>query len=178
MLCNQLWAVAIAALGLAVTGCGESSKTGSSSTASTGSTPASAASQTSTGAPASATPLTQAELIAKGDAICAAANKKVDTVTVEAKGQILKAFPRAAVYERAEASELTKLTPPESMAHDWEQIVGGFNRYVVYANAAVHDSETKNVKALTALFVPAEKVHEQINAIAKRDGFKYCSGIV
>jgi len=189
----NLAALALCAAALIVAGCGKSESTSSTvatTTATTSSAATSTPSSTSTSdagssalppeAPvkvATGTPLTSAQLIAQGDAICQRANKLVDTVDVSNRSEIYGSFARAEVYEAAEASELAKLVPPASMAHDWEQIISGFHRYVEYAKVVARDAQAKNLKALGVLIKPAEAVHERLNAIALHDGFKYCSTI-
>jgi hypothetical protein len=183
MLHTQLAALALAATSFAASGCGGSSKTGTTTPAATTSAATNAAATTSPLPPATPVkvatgqPLTRAQLIAKGDAICARANKLVDTVNVVTKHEIERGFPRAAAFERMETNELSKLVPPASMAHDWGLIISDFHRYVEYADVAARYSEAKKLKAIAPLVPPSEKIHEHINAIAKRDGFKYCSGV-
>ncbi len=179
MLHTQLAALVLAATSLAASGCGGSSKTetttSTATTAAATGTTAQALPPATPAAIAPGKPLTRAQLIATADAICASANKKVDTVNEVTQSQIEHGFPQAAIYESAETEELAKLVPPAEMAHDWAVIVGDFHRYVDYANAAARYADAKNLKAAIPLFKPAEAIHERLNAIAKRDGFKYCS---
>jgi hypothetical protein len=175
----------LAVTALVVSGCGKSGKTTTTAAATTPPTTSSAASTaTSAELPpgttvkvATGTPLTRVQLIAKGDTICARANRLVDTVNVTSKNEALAGFGRALVYEAAEEKELVKLVPPASMAQDWGTIVNDFHRYVEYAEAASREAKAKNVKAIVALIKPAEALHERLNALAARDGFKYCSTI-
>jgi len=102
---------------------------------------------------------------------------KVNTVSVVTRSEAERGFPKTALYESTETNELIQLVPPAAMARDWGLIVSDFHLYVEYANAAARDAEAKNIKALVPLIKPAEKVHEHLNAIAKRDGFKHCSGL-
>jgi hypothetical protein len=195
MLHMQLAALALVATSLAASGCGGSSKTETATSAATPtattSTTTDVASTTSPLPPATPVkvatgkPLTRAQLIAKADAICARTNVKVDAVSTRVdaptsvvKKEIAQGFPRVAIYERRETNELIKLVPPASMAHDWGLIISDFHRYVEYADAAARYAEAKNLKAVVPLIKPGEKVHEHLNAVAKRAGFKYCSGIV
>lgn len=191
---TQLAALALAAASLALGGCGGSSKTTASTitaTTSADSTPTTSTTAASTSLPpatvvkvATGTPLTRAQLIAKGDAICARVNAQVDKVTTQvnvppnvARREFLEGFSKAARYETIETNELSKLVPPASLAHDWGLIVNDFHRYVQYADAAARAAEAKDIKAIEPLIKPGEAIHEKLDAIAKRDGFKYCSGI-
>jgi hypothetical protein len=180
MLRRQLAVLALAATALVAYGCGESSKsqtaaqtTGASSSSST--TTGSSPTATTTVKIATGKPLTRAQLIAKADAICAQANKQIDTVSETTARGIEQGFPKAAVYQADESSELRKLVPPATMAHDWTLIMGDFQRYLEYAEKAAEYAKAKDVKAVVPLIKPGEVVHERLNAIAKRDGFKYCS---
>lgn len=186
MLHGLLGALALTATTLAASGCG-----GSSKAASTASTAASTTATTSATAPATdatpqlapathvkvatGTPLPRVRFIASADAICARANTKIAAVSVVDKQELARAFPQTAVYEAGEANQLTKLVPPAAMAHDWGLIISDFHRYSEYANVAARDSEAKNIEAAIPLFQPAARIHEQLDAIAKHDGFKHCS---
>ncbi|HEV7936503.1 MAG TPA: hypothetical protein VGP18_00580 [Solirubrobacteraceae bacterium] len=192
----RLAALALTAVSLALGGCGGSSKTTASTVAATATTTADSTQATSTTAAgasvpaativrvASGTPLTRAQLIAKGDAICAHVNAEVDKVdtqpnvpaSVELR-EVLEGYPKVARYETTETNELSKLVPPAALAHDWGLIVNDFHRYVQYADALASDAEAKNIKAIGPLIQPAEAVHEKLNAIAAHDGFKSCSGV-
>jgi hypothetical protein len=191
---TQLAALALTAASLALSGCGGSSKTTASTitaTTSADSTPATSTTAASTSLPpattvkvAVGTPLTRAQLIAKSDAICARVNAEVDKISTKvnappsvAQREFLEGFPKVARYETTETNELSKLVPAASLAQDWELIISDFHRYVQYADASAHAAEAKDINAITPLIQPAEALHAKLNAIAKRDGFKSCSGI-
>jgi ABC-type Fe3+-hydroxamate transport system substrate-binding protein len=187
---TQLAALALAAASLALCGCGGSSKTTVSTAASSAAaTTATTTTIASTSLPAATTvkvavgaPLTRAQLLAKGDAICARINVQVDKVTTQASSspnvsrqEFYEGIPKVARDYATEANELSKLVPPASLAHNWETILSDLHRYVQYEDLAAHEAEVKDAKAIVALIAPAEAIHAKLDAIAKRDGFRYCS---
>jgi hypothetical protein len=173
MLHTQLAALALTAATLAASGCGGSSKTESTTSAASATTPATTASTKT----ASGTALTRAELIAKAEPICARANAELSSTTVRSGSEFARALPQAAAYERAEATELSKLAPPGTMAVDWEQIVAGIRAFAEDTAKVGEYIQSKNPTAATTLYAAAKKDHEHVAAIFKGDGFKECAAV-
>jgi hypothetical protein len=183
MLYAQLAALALAATALVASGCGGSSKSQSSSS----STIAAATTTTATAAPAPTTPsttvavatgkpLSRSQLIAQGDAICARTTTKLLPITIESKSQFERLIPQIAIYDKTEATELSKLVPPASMARDWTQIVNDIHLYGEDISRVAQDYQANNENAAGQLYHTAvDIVLEQRTAVAKRDGFKHCS---
>lgn len=186
MSCTRLTALALAAAGLAASGCGgSSSKTGSISTsadATTG-TATSASAPATTTTPviiakvkvASGKPLTRAQWIAKGDAICARVNAELETVSSKTIAELRRTLPQSAAYERVAVAELAKLVPPTAMVNDWQQFL---TDTLQSAEDAVKLGESVGpgqdvLKSPLATTIRA--VREQMTKVAKRDGFKACS---
>jgi hypothetical protein len=173
-------ALALAATTLAVSGCGGSSKAGSTTTARAATAPATTASTTNAPIPttpvtiASGKPLTRAQWIARGDAICARTNMKLKAISVVSTRDYARVLPQAAIYDRIEATELSKLVPPASMARDWMQIVNGYQLFGDYTSRVAEYAQANNFAPATPLTQMGEKVHKHLAAIAKRDGFKQC----
>lgn len=172
MLHIQIAALALAATALVVSGCG-SSKAASTTTAST-----TAATSTVTTTPiklATGTPLTRAQLIAQGDAICASTLTKFGTITVKTKAEFLRVLPEGAIYLTTEAEELGKLVPPASMIHDWTQIVNDIHFASEYTTRSDRYFKEKQANTANQLYAKANKLVKQSRVIAARDGFKRCS---
>lgn len=171
MLHTQLAALALAATALAASGCG-SSKTSSSASSSAAATPPATTATATT--PAAGQPLTRAVLIEKGDAICARANTKTSIMTVTSIKDFTRVYPQVAIYNRTEATELGKLVPPSSLAHDWAQMINDLNLHSRYANEVARDIEQKSAKA-GRNFELANNALSQLIETGKRDGFAHCS---
>ena len=143
--------LAIAASALTFAGCGNSSKTDAAST------------------------LSRAELIAKGDVICASVHTNYHANGYSTPQSIARLAPRVAAYEQAGVTEMRKLIPPPSMVHDWQQIINGDQAVAVATAKFGQDAKENNLKAATPLIAAIRRPQEQALAIAKRDGFKNCS---
>jgi predicted outer membrane protein len=98
-----------------------------------GKTPATTSSYTATATTASETqsgkPLTRAEWIAAGEAICKRTNAQLGSLHIKSLKDYARVLPQAASYDQAESSELGRLVPPASMASDWKKRVSGFNKF-------------------------------------------------
>lgn len=180
MLYAHLAALALAAIALAVSGCGGSSKTGSTTTAA-------ATKRTTTAAPptiaaatvkvATGKPLTRATLISKGDAICARRNAKLMAISVAKQGGFARVFPEVAIYDSTESSELSKLVPPASLAHDWARIINIAHLYSEYINRIASDIQTGSYASARTLIDTSEGMHRRLMVATKRDGFRHCSEV-
>lgn len=168
-------ALALTAGALAVAGCGGSSK-GGATTAASGPTQAvsTGAASTATVKLASGKPLSRAEWIVRGDAICAPANKRRAINTVKSSLEIVPVLRRLAVYDKTEATELGQLAPPPSKSGDWRQIVYGLQLLGQYTVKAAEYAPS-DPSAVSPLLAKSNQAYAQLAAIAKRDGFKFCS---
>jgi hypothetical protein len=175
MLHTQLAALALAAITLVASGCGGSSKTESTTTAAAVSTAATSTATTSTPATAEPGKLTRAELIAKTDAICARINAKRSSTKFTKEQDYARLVPPLAAYEQAAAAELSKLTPPASMANEWQQIASRVQTVANDTATVGHDIVTKQDNAGGALLTKLTNILLQMNAIAKREGFTSCA---
>jgi hypothetical protein len=160
----------LATVMLAASGCGGSSKSSSQAALST-----QTASPTQAESPASNAPLSRAELITKADAICKGVNAKRATVHLRTNQDFVRTLPQVAAYERSEIAELSKLTPPSSMATDWREILAG-NRMIAENTAKVAEyTKANNISGAHTLLVSATQAQDQLTATAQRDGFKACA---
>ncbi len=168
MLCVQLAAFTIVATALVACGCGSSKTATTRTTASVDTVPVPVSLATGK-------PLTRAQLIVRGDAICANTNLRTGTLSAKTGSESLRTLPQVVIYYRAEVQSLGKLVPPASMAHDWRQIVTDIQRYSEYTNTAVRYAKENNFGAARLHYKNAITLLEQWPAIAGRDGFKQCS---
>ena len=185
MLHAGLSALALATIVLTAAGCGSSSKstTGTTAAASTPSTARTASIPTPPAQTLPAhtvklvtgTPLTRARWIAAGDAICARVNRKVAGNPVVTAADYARLLPEFAAYYSKEATDLSKLVPPASMAHDGEQLVNGLQLLSEYLIKASQPYAAGNTSAGRQLFKAALLVQQRPIAVAKRDGFKQCT---
>jgi predicted nucleic acid-binding protein len=126
--------------------------------------------------------LTQAELIGKADTICVRLKTQLSGPALNAEignvSSVARIASRRAAIERAALAELGKLTPPTSLASDWQQVIADRR---ILADDLVKLGEyakANNVKSLDALYLSSAKVGVRMIAMAKRDGFKQCSRVV
>jgi hypothetical protein len=143
---RRMGALALSAIALTAPGCGKSSK-----------------------------PLTRAQLISQADAICKRVNTKLKTSNINSKQDIVRLVPKLAAYEQQALAELGKLVPPASLANDWKTIVAGAQTLADNTAKLGEYAKANNLKAARGLISSSEKVQQQVQATAKRDGFKECS---
>lgn len=142
----RLLALSLIAVGLTAGGCGKSSK-----------------------------PLTRAELIAKADVICKQVNDKLKSQTINSRQELVHAVTRIASTEQAALAELSKLVPPAGLADDWKTIIAGAQTLADNTAKLGEYAKANRLNAAKSLIASSQKVQQQMLAIAKRDGFKYCS---
>jgi hypothetical protein len=177
---KMLAAVALTA-SIFVAGCGQSSKTGSSTANSTTASPSTTTTHASPSASSPATsavqgrPLTRRQLIARADAICGKTNTKLSTLSIITKKEFARLLPQVAVYYTTETSELGKLVPPPTMAHAWQQILSGFQQYTTYTNTVAGYARANNFTAAAPIIRTAEVMHHNLAAFVKQSGFRRCS---
>jgi hypothetical protein len=75
--------------------------------------------------PPSGGPLSQAQLVAKADAICARVDTEISDVKPVAPGpaEIAVVAPRSAALQRSAVAELSRLTPPPAVAPAWQRLI-------------------------------------------------------
>lgn len=141
-------ALGLAAVTLAASGCGKSSK-----------------------------PLTRAELVAKADTICRRVNNQLKSSdnSINSKQDLARVVPRLASFEQKALADLSKLVPPASLANDWKTIVTGAQTLADNTAKLGEYAKENNIKAAKGLVTDSQKVQQAMLATAKRDGFKDCS---
>jgi hypothetical protein len=137
----RAWASVLALVAIATTtaACGGGTGGAASSTSSSTkaasrqapapTTPGSSPATSSTGAASIGTsapnPATDASFAGQAEAICARRNKELAGVgrLGAHKSQVASVASRRAAIERQALAELTKLTPPATLAHDWQSVI-------------------------------------------------------
>jgi hypothetical protein len=177
MLHAQLGALALAATALVASGCGGSSKSGTTHTvvATAATTTANSSTVPTAGEKVAAgKPLTRAELVARANAICGSTHTKLSAISVKTGEQFTRVLPQIAIYDSVEFKELRKLTPPASMAHEWARIVGGVHLYSEYVNRIANYAQANNSTSAAPLFRAANALHRQLVALAAHNGIRHC----
>jgi hypothetical protein len=143
-----LLAVTLCAAAFATSGCGSSSKS---------------------------TSLTKSELIAKADAICAHVHHEYHAHGYTTAASIARQAPLVAAAEQAGVNEMHKLTPPASMAADWNKVIAGAQTVASDTATLAKYAKEGNRKAMTSLFATGLGSQQQALAVAARDGFGDCA---
>ncbi len=172
---TPLAVLALAASVLAASGCGGSTKASSQ-----------AASTTVAGSPAGATatqtapsgPLTRAQLIEKGEAICYRLNVKRSSTRISQPGDYERFVPVLAATELAAATEMGNLTPPPALAGEWREMIAGAHAIGEVTGHFPHYSEASNNKLAHRYDVILSHAVEQLTGAARRAGFKECARFV
>lgn len=185
MLGMSFVALMVGAAALVASGCGGSSKTSPASRTASRSVPPTKVSATmqtepqipTSGIPlASGRPLSKAEWIKRGEAICTRSNTRAAAITATQPREYATALPQIALYVRLEARELSKLVPPTPKAHDWARYVDGLWLASQYAVEAANKLKAKaTFQTARSALIRANSLHEEIDKIAKRDGFTECA---
>lgn len=168
-------ALAVLALTLSAAGCG--STNGASSTA-TGQSPA-AHLQSSTAAGQSAATRTQQPVIAQANQICRQLNIEfaADKPANSGVTELVRVAPHRAILEARVVRQLSKLTPPPSMARAWRQILSYRQTLAQELSQLVHYARADNVSGIRALAVSKERNHKLLSALAHRHQLKDCARI-
>jgi hypothetical protein len=185
MLHTTLVALALLATTLMAAGCGGSSKAGETSTsaATTPTTTAAGTTAAANTAPvptvtvkiASGKPLTRAQWIAKGDAICARLNRELDAISVKTAAELPRVLPQEAAYERAEVAQLATLVSPASSAKDWQEFLNATLQWAEGSAKLAEYGRFGDAITRTPLAATVIGIHEHVMKIAKRNGFRACS---
>ncbi len=181
----RLAALALTATTLAVSGCGESSKTASTGTSAAATiattTAVTTPATTTTPVPAvtvkvaSGKPLTRAQWIAKGDAICAHFNAEAETIGVTGVAELPRVLPEEAAFERNTVAQLAKLTPPGPMANDWQRFLNDTLQLAEDADKLAQSGVPDEDLLKSPLARTIQETRRHATRIAKHDGFKACA---
>lgn len=161
----------LAATAAAISGCGGGSKATSASTSASRST-APASSHTTV---ASNKPLSRAEFIERGDAICYRLNARRKSTSFSNPAGYKRVMPPLAAYEMEGVNEMDQLVPPSSLASTWRQIVID-SRTVAEVTRLVPTFKKGTSDALGKKYdiILGKAIYRMVHA-AQRVGFKECS---
>jgi len=175
MLGAQFAVLAFATVALAAASCGRSSKPATSTT--TAAAPSTSAATTTAPAIAIARgkSLTRAKWLAQGDAICAHVNREVAAISVRSAAEYASAMHQIVAYYDIEASSLSKLVPPPSMASDAARLVSGVQVLIESLNRAGQAFQAGQGKVGFQLLGKAMEVQRQPIAVARHAGLKKCT---
>jgi hypothetical protein len=169
---------------LAIAGCGGSSKNTTSNTSTrAGSTGTVSTSSSTTGAVSTTADtskaLSNARLVAQADAICKRLNTKLDNGNDNASTQqdIVRIAPQRAATEQTALNELSKLTPPASMADDYQQMLADRQTVIEDIKKLGDDAAANDSSAEIPVYKSSSAVTEQLATTAKRSGFRYCGEV-
>ncbi|HEY5194245.1 MAG TPA: hypothetical protein VIJ39_10295 [Solirubrobacteraceae bacterium] len=175
----------LVAVALAIAGCGGSGKTGSTDTSSTnaGSTGVTTAT-TTTGASSSPStvhlgsgpPLAASQLVAKADSICARLNTELAAAkdVVQNQEDVVRVAAQRGALEQRAIAELSKLTPPSSIAKDYEQIVTARQALLEQTKKLGEEAAAGNVSAEAPVSAATTSVVREMGEAAQRSGFGAC----
>ena len=151
---------------LACTGCGGGSGSGNAKASGT---------STPEGKPSSA----RGAFLARAEGICLQVNKQIAILKPksESPAEIVRVAGPHAAIERASISELSRLTPPAAVAHDWRQIVTDRRALADELAALVKAARANDSAAIQRLAASKKKTHKKLLAAATRAGFKSCSQV-
>lgn len=166
-------ASALIVVALVASGCGGSKARSTASKAA----PQPSQRSTSPVAQPSGQPLSRGELVARGDAICSKVNAKRESLKYRSINDYSTLLPVLAAYERTAADELGKLTAPQSMANDWQQIVTTSQLIAGDIARVAQFSDAHNLAAANRLIAAATVAQRQMAVVASRNGFKACGRI-
>ena len=176
MLYAQLAALALATTALAAAGCGSTSKQ-SSTDSSVGASTATAARTTATTATsASGKHITPAEsiLIAKAGAICQRVKAQHRSMRLATNYAIAHEIPRFAAAQQATVAELSRITPPASMAHEWEKLVRSARLLASDTTKLGETAAAYHFSAIGHMVVRMDKDEQTITRLAKHNAITGC----
>jgi hypothetical protein len=189
VLLAYLAALVSAATAFAASGCGESSKTSSTTNAQKTTTAVVGQVKTIQSSPppvetrvqtvkmAAGKPLTLAQWTEQSNTICSHLTAKLSTMTVKTISDFARVLPTTAVYEHNEYAELAKLVPPASMAKDWQVLLTLTLQGSTNSAELGKEAQAGKFNINSALVTATTNDDERINHIAKRDGLKACAHV-
>jgi hypothetical protein len=191
---TRLPTLALIGVVVAIAGCGSSSSKGTSTTTTsstttasdtakevTASTPAStsASTPTSIGGSGSGKSLSVAQLITRADAVCKQLSAELDLPSngAHTELQMVTVVPRRAELQQAALTELGKLVPPASIAHDWDEILAVRRALIAESGKIAGYAAEKNKQAVQGVLASSVGNVHRMTIVSHRIGFKYCGEV-
>ena len=128
--------------------------------------------------PSNGPDMTRAELTARADAVCRRMNTMRHSITTgiaSFERDYVLLLPPLVAYERSAVTELGRLTPPASLAGDWQEIITNIRTLTKNTATTIEYARSNNLKGLSELNTPDNEADQRIFAIATRDGFSDCA---
>lgn len=121
----------------------------------------------------------RSQLIARADAICRRLNAQIKANKQSSLrlNEIARFAPRNAALEATALKELSKLTPPASIARDWHQVIAYRRTLMEELVKLGRYAKANNARAIHKLAASKKRVHQKLLATATRNGFKDCPQI-
>lgn len=171
---TRLALVTLGATALLAVGCGQSRD---SSPKSAANGPANA---TSTASVSHSTgeghALDHTTIVAKANAICKRTNARRRLIKTKTEMELELALPQLVSYQQTMTEGLRELTPPASMASDWNQMIA-YSQTIARMLSELYDGARANARPGSGqpLWETYAKSIEGLQAIARRDGIVECS---
>jgi hypothetical protein len=121
--------------------------------------------------------LSRARLIARAEAICERFNAEIAAVAAKntSVAEIERQVPRNAALELAALGELSKLTPPSTMAREWRAILGYRRALVGQLVELARAAKQSDARAISTLTAAKGREHELLLSAATHAGFRSCA---
>jgi hypothetical protein len=155
-------------LTLALVACGAAGTTTSSKTAKPARAPASGAPDPSS-----------SPFLARADTICARINAEIVALKANSasSAEVKRVVPPTISIERKGIAALEKLSPPASLAQDWQRMLG-YRRTLARELGELLDAAIRNDGTSVApLAASKRRVHASLSQTATADGFKDCAKV-
>jgi hypothetical protein len=175
MLSTRLACLMLAGLALAAGGCGSSKSTSQTTSTASAQSTTGKGSSTSGQSSTPSSPLTRAQLIAKGDAICYRLNVKRSTTTISSGQSYERLVPKIQATELAAATEMSELVPPPSMAAAWSRMVLATHTIAEATGHFRSYAEASNDKLGHQVDAVLTKGIKELTSTAKQEGFTDCA---
>lgn len=155
----------LTATGLAAIGCGGSKAAQTTKTQST---------QQSASATSPSGQVSQSELVAKANAVCARLRAEGTATVIRSRQEYSTKLPLVAQHYQTAAAELAALTPPASMKQDWQQLITAHRRIAADTLKILPYIEAQNRAKTRRLYSDEQGLNRNIVTIAARDGYTEC----
>jgi hypothetical protein len=134
-------------------------------------------SSTSTGAGQPRPAHASSPLVAKADAICNELNRRLAAEHVASTDdhELARITPVSAFLEEQAIHELSALTPPASLAHDWQQMMGYRRTLARELTELGRAAKAKDEPGVQGLIASKKLVHHKLELLATHAGLVACA---
>jgi len=152
-----------------------SSTVAATSSATTPSTTVSSQPSKPTGRPVAQ--LSSAQLIVKADGICKRLSIELSKDHFGSQQEVVRIAPRRAALEMTAVNELSNLTPPTSMAREYQRLLADRKQAAEDVKKIGEDAVVKNTQEEAAFYTAGAQLLREIAVIAQRNKFKHCGEV-